>query len=99
MNLIPICEMGMHYTWIDYVDYGAGGQYVGTIEGMVTGDRVVCETPNERRIVVRGCVLERPDAQMARRDSGEHRAGQHGVARDLLAGRHHSQRPGSGDAE
>jgi len=26
MNLSPICEMKMHYTWIDFVDYGAGGQ-------------------------------------------------------------------------
>ena len=67
--------------------------------GIVTGDRVVGETPHERRITVRRGVLERPDAQMARRDPGEHRAGQHGVPRDLLAGRHHSQRPGSGDAE
>jgi len=22
MKLAPICEMQMHYTWIDYVDYG-----------------------------------------------------------------------------
>ena len=67
--------------------------------GMVTSDRVVCEAPHEGRIIVRGCVLERPDAQMARRDSGEHRAWQYGVARDLITGRHHSQRPGSRDAE
>ena len=40
MNLIPLCEMQMHYTWIAYVDYGAGGQYVGTLEGTVTGDRL-----------------------------------------------------------
>ncbi len=24
MNLIPLCEMEMHYTWVDYVDYGVG---------------------------------------------------------------------------
>lgn len=40
MNLTPLCEMEMHYTWIDYVDYGAGGQYVGILEGTVTGDRL-----------------------------------------------------------
>jgi uncharacterized protein DUF3237 len=40
VKLAPICEMQLHYTWIDYVDYGVGGQYVGTIEGTVTGDRL-----------------------------------------------------------
>ncbi len=40
MKLTPICEMTMHYTWLDYVDYGVGGQYVGTLEGAVTGDRL-----------------------------------------------------------
>jgi Protein of unknown function (DUF3237) len=40
MKLAQICEMQMHYTWIDYVDYGVGGQYVGTLEGTVTGDRL-----------------------------------------------------------
>ena len=40
MKLEPLCEMEMHYSWIDLVDYGAGGQYVGTIEGIVKGDRL-----------------------------------------------------------
>ncbi len=40
MNLVPLCEMQMHCTWLDYVDYGVGGQYVGTLEGTVTGDRL-----------------------------------------------------------
>jgi len=40
VKLAPICEMQLHYTWIDYVDYGVGGQYVGTLEGSVTGDRL-----------------------------------------------------------
>ncbi len=40
MNLIPLCEMEMHYTWVDFVDYGVGGQYVGTLEGIVKGDRL-----------------------------------------------------------
>jgi hypothetical protein len=25
VKLAPICEMQLHYTWIDYVDYGVGG--------------------------------------------------------------------------
>jgi hypothetical protein len=40
MKLTPLCEMEMHYTWIDYVDFGVGGQYVGTLEGTVQGDRL-----------------------------------------------------------
>src|ERR1700736_5181215 len=40
MNLTPLCDMEMHYTWIDFVDYGIGGQYVGTLEGTVKGDRL-----------------------------------------------------------
>jgi hypothetical protein len=40
MKLDPLCEMEMHYTWIDYVDFGIGGQYVGTLEGTVKGDRL-----------------------------------------------------------
>jgi hypothetical protein len=40
MMLTPLCEMEMHNTWIDYVDYGVGGQYVGTLEGTVNGDRL-----------------------------------------------------------
>lgn len=40
MKLPPICEMQLHYTWIDYVAYGVGGQYVGTLEGTATGDRL-----------------------------------------------------------
>ena len=40
MKIAAICEMQLHYTWIDYVDYGVGGQYVATLEGRVTGDRL-----------------------------------------------------------
>ena len=40
MNLEPLCEMDLHYTWVDYIDYGAGGQYVGTLEGVARGDRL-----------------------------------------------------------
>ena len=40
MKLMQLCEMEMHYTWIDYVDYGIGGQYVGTLEGIVKGERL-----------------------------------------------------------
>ena len=37
--------------------------------GVVAGDRVVGEPPHERRVVVRRRVLERADAQVARRDA------------------------------
>ena len=40
MNLTPLCELEMRYTWIEYVDYGVGRQYVGTLEGTVSGDRL-----------------------------------------------------------
>jgi hypothetical protein len=33
--------MELRYTWIEFVDFGAGtGQYVGTLEGMVKGERL-----------------------------------------------------------
>ena len=67
--------------------------------GIVTDNRVVREAPQEHGITIGRCVLERPDAQMARGNSGEHRAGQHGAPLDLLAGRHHGQRPRGADAE
>ncbi|MEA2241010.1 MAG: hypothetical protein QOD24_566, partial [Solirubrobacteraceae bacterium] len=66
---------------------------------MMTRDRVVGEAPHERRVIVCGRVLERADANVARRDTDEHRAGQQRLARDVIAGRDHSERAGRGDAE
>ena len=47
MNLIPLHELEMHYTWIDYVDCGVDGQYVATLEGQsrdrLHASRVACE--------------------------------------------------------
>jgi len=40
MNLNPLFEIEMHYTWMEYVGYAVGGQYVGTCEGTVTGERI-----------------------------------------------------------
>ena len=40
MNLTPLFEIEMHYTWMDYVGYTVGGQYVATCEGAVSGERV-----------------------------------------------------------
>lgn len=40
MRLEPLCEMDLRYTWIEFVDFGAGGQYVGAIEGPVRGDQI-----------------------------------------------------------
>jgi hypothetical protein len=40
MNMTPLCDMEFQYTWTDFVDYGAGGQYVGVLDGDFTGDRL-----------------------------------------------------------
>lgn len=40
MKLTPLCEMDVRYTWVEFVDFGVGGQYVGTMEGQVRGDRL-----------------------------------------------------------
>jgi hypothetical protein len=32
--------MELRYTWTDYVDFGAGGQFVGIMEGPVSGERL-----------------------------------------------------------
>lgn len=40
MNMSPLCEMEFQYTWLDFVDYGAGGQHLGVLEGDFKGDRL-----------------------------------------------------------
>ena len=40
MELTPLCEFDFRYTWTDFVDFGAGGNFVGTLEGAVRGDRL-----------------------------------------------------------
>ncbi len=38
MELEPLCEIELRYTSIELIDYGAGGQIYGTMEGTVSGD-------------------------------------------------------------
>ena len=40
MDLVPLCEIALRYTALESLDYGAGGQLFGTMEGEVSGDRV-----------------------------------------------------------
>jgi hypothetical protein len=40
MELTPLCEFDFEYTWIDFVDFGSGGQYVGTLDGVAGGERL-----------------------------------------------------------
>ncbi|MDQ6883605.1 MAG: DUF3237 domain-containing protein [Candidatus Dormibacteraeota bacterium] len=40
MKLTPLCELEFQYTWTDFVDLGAGGQYIGILDGVATGDRL-----------------------------------------------------------
>ena len=65
----------------------------------MTRDRVIGEPSHERRVTVRRRVLKRADADMARRDADEQRAGQLRLARDVLAGRDDRERPSRRDAE
>lgn len=40
MKLIPLCEVNLRYTSLESLDYGAGGQIYGTMEGTVTGENL-----------------------------------------------------------
>ena len=40
MEITVLCEMQLKYTLLEYIDYGVGGQYVGTMEGTVTGEKL-----------------------------------------------------------
>ena len=40
MELTPLCEFDFKYTWIDFVDFGSGGRYLGTLEGVAKGERL-----------------------------------------------------------
>ncbi len=40
MTLNPLLDMELRYTDLHVLDYGAGGQIFGTMEGTVTGERV-----------------------------------------------------------
>jgi hypothetical protein len=40
MQFVPLCDLEMSYTDLEFVDYGAGGQYYGHLEGTLAGDRL-----------------------------------------------------------
>jgi hypothetical protein len=40
MELIPLGDVELRYTALESVDYGAGGQLYGTMEGSLTGDQL-----------------------------------------------------------
>lgn len=40
MDLIPLGDVHLRYTSLDALDYGAGGQLYGTMEGTLTGEQV-----------------------------------------------------------
>ena len=63
------------------------------------GDRVVGQTPQQGRVVAHGRVLERPDAEVARRNPDEHRTRLQALPHHLFSGGHDCQRPGGGDPE
>lgn len=40
MTVTPLCSIELRYTSIESLDYGAGGQIYGEMEGTVTGERL-----------------------------------------------------------
>lgn len=40
MRLSPLCDFEFRYTWTEFVDFGAGGNFVGTLDGLARGDRL-----------------------------------------------------------
>jgi hypothetical protein len=40
MNTAPLADVTLHYTTLESVDYGAGGQIYGTMEGTLSGERL-----------------------------------------------------------
>lgn len=37
MHVTPLCELEIHYTDLEFVDFGVGGQYYGHLEGHLRG--------------------------------------------------------------
>jgi hypothetical protein len=40
MQLVTLCDVELRYTSLESIDYGAGGQLYGTMEGTVRGERL-----------------------------------------------------------
>ena len=66
---------------------------------IVSADDMVGELSHALGVAARGEELEGADADMARRDARQHRAGQHGLALHALARRHRGERACGGDAQ
>ena len=62
-------------------------------------DDVISEAPDRIQIPVRREELEGADTDVARRDAGQYRAGQSGLAPNRLAGRHSGERSGRRNPE
>ncbi|HEV2126873.1 MAG TPA: DUF3237 family protein [Chloroflexota bacterium] len=40
MDLVPLADLELRYTALEMVDYGAGGQIYGTMEGTLSGETI-----------------------------------------------------------
>ena len=67
--------------------------------GVVAGDRVVGQAPQQVEVAGRGGVFEAAHPQVAGGDAGQHRAGQRRLALHRPARRHHGQGSRGGDAQ
>jgi hypothetical protein len=67
--------------------------------GMMAGDGVIGEATQQIDVLTQRGVLERSDAQMARRDPGEHGAALETVADDLFTSRHDGERASGRDPQ
>jgi hypothetical protein len=55
MKLQTLCDLELRYTSLESIDFGAGGQIYGTMEGMVSGERLI------GRIRLTNLAARRPD--------------------------------------
>ena len=55
MQLRTLCDLELRYTSLESIDFGAGGQIYGTMEGTVSGDRLT------GRIRLTNLAVRRPD--------------------------------------
>ncbi|NVI96652.1 hypothetical protein HV824_00740 [Myxococcus sp. AM009] len=40
MRLSTLADFDLHYTWMEYLDFGSGGQYLAIVDGALTGERL-----------------------------------------------------------
>ena len=40
MDLLPLGDVELHYTSLEFLDYGVGGQHYGTLDGWLRGEDV-----------------------------------------------------------